>query len=111
MDLSLIQAELATERESGFRVAQRVYQEGAYSRPAAELILNQPLEIDVPAGTEVIGPVYDEQSFTLVKGIVHDDTKAGETVLDVLYNIRDDQDDYVECRAGAHPDPFLGGCK
>lgn len=110
LDLRLIQSQLATERDSGFRIAQRVYQEGAYSRPAAELILSEPLEVDIPAGTEVIGPVYDESSFTLVKGVVHDDTKAGEIVLDVLYNIRDDQDDYVDCLAGANPDPFLGGC-
>lgn len=110
LDLSLIQSQVATERESGFRIAQRVYQEGAYSRPAAELILNQPLEVDIPAGTEVIGPVYDDQTFTLVKGIVHDDTKAGDNVLDVLYNIRDDQDDYVDCLAGANPDPVFGGC-
>ena len=111
MDLSLIQSQLATERDSGFRIAQRIYQEGANSRPAAELILNEPLLVDLPADAEVIGSAYDGKAFTVVRGTVHDDTKAGEKVLDVLYSIRDNQQDYVDCRAGAHPDPFLGGCK
>lgn len=111
MDLQLIQSELEKERESGFRIAQRVYQEGAFSRPVAELILDEPLEFTIPAGSEIIGPAVDGDSFALVKGTAHVKAREGDTVLEVLYDIRDDQQDYVQCQAGANPDPFIAGCK
>ncbi len=111
LDLQLIQSELEKERESGFRIAQRVYQEGAFSRPVAELYLDQELESSIPAGAEVIGTAYDWETYALVKGTLHVKAQKGTRVLEILYDIRDDQENYVQCQAGANPNPFIDGCK
>jgi hypothetical protein len=113
LDLRLIRSELKKDRESAFRSAQRVYQDGAFSRPVAELILHNELEFSLSSGTEVIGTTYSsESSFTVAKGTVHKHAKKGDRVLEVLYDIRDDQgDNYTECQVGANPDPTIYGCK
>ena len=111
LDLKLIRSALSVEIESAFRIAQRVYLEGAFSRSVAELFLDDKLEDDLPAGSEVVGPSYGTvPTYTVIRGTTHVQAPKGTRVVEVRYDVRGG-DGYEPCRVGANPRTRLDGCK
>ena len=111
MDWQLIRTELNKQRVTSFRTAQQIYQHGASSRPVAELILDEPLPGTIPARTKVLGKAYNGGWTPIVSGRLHSEAKKGTSVLQVMYDIRDDLDDYVGCLVGENPNPVTDQCK
>jgi hypothetical protein len=71
-------------------VAERIYHEGAHSRPVAILMLDNPLSQDIPKGIEVTGVARTTTSSShgnLVTGRTKDVWKSGDTVVTVEYAI------------------------
>lgn len=77
----------------------------------AELILDQPLSGPIPAYTEVIGKALNGGWSPIVTGRLHSAAKTGDNVLQIMYDIRDDIEDYVGCLVGSNPNPVTNECK
>eukprot|EP00980_Cylindrotheca_fusiformis_P003785 scaffold834_cov123-Cylindrotheca_fusiformis.AAC.32 len=107
-DLLLIKQELRNETWEGWDDAESVYHEGAYSKPVAELALNDALPSNFPSGTAVRGLAIDGSE---VSGRLFDDAYANEHHVLVQYDINEAFSNYVNCQVGGNPDPNVDGCK
>ncbi|KAL3938264.1 MAG: hypothetical protein SGBAC_006787 [Bacillariaceae sp.] len=106
-DLHVIHLELQKETQRGWINGEKIYREGAFSKPVAKIQLISPLNEDVPVGTAVSG--VDTGGFQ-VYGKLYKDAKAEERELVVQYHINEVQANYVNCQVGGNPAPNVGGC-
>ncbi|CAJ1931940.1 unnamed protein product [Cylindrotheca closterium] len=106
-DLHVIHLELKKETQRGWTNAEKIYREGAFSKPVAKILLNSPLEDDLPAKTTVKG--VDTSGFP-VSGTLFKEAKVDERELMIQYDISEVQANYVNCQVGGNPAPNVGGC-
>lgn len=111
LDIQLIFSELSKETKAGLQTASRVYQEGAFSGPVAEIELTDPLEFSIPRGTLVAGDAHDGNTYSQVTGRLHREYSQGERIMEIAYDVSADPSEFVHCQVGARPTPELGGCK
>jgi len=93
--------------DEAFDIAKNVYEHGAFSRSYALLDLEKPLPSVVQQGTVVKGYT---RSGDRVTGTVRRLMPAGQTELDVLYEMDDDEDPSTGCYVGANPEPVVDEC-
>jgi hypothetical protein len=106
-DLHAIIREL---RKFNFDRAERIYREGGHSSPIAKLtIAGDGLNVDIPAGSQVVGPSLKDGEDG-ARGFLVADAKVGEHDIIVAYEISSVQDNYVGCQVGALTDTFTNGC-
>ena len=109
LDLHEVKIHLKLETNTGYKIAERVYREGGYSKPVAEIQFPIGLPEDILEGTPVTGEGVAND--TTVTGTVYKRADKGETLLLVRYDIGEDQDSYVQCQVGGNPNPNTDGCK
>lgn len=87
--------------------ALKVYEEGAFSWPYAELTIKEGLPIEVRKGVVVKGI---SASANEIVGSVLEYATAGSKVLKVQYQLSDVYSSDHQCEAGANPHPNHKGC-
>ena len=97
------------ESNMAWTMAERMYREGAHSRPVAELKLGSPILQDLPSGTPVSGNAV--ANGTTVTGTVYHRVEKGDEYVLIQYDIKEDQENYVGCQVGGNPEPKTDGCK
>ena len=100
--------ELKKETQRGWKNAEDLYRDGAFSKPVAKIQLISPLEADLPDGSVVLG--IDTDGYQ-VSGKLYHPASAQDRELEVQYDIGEVQTNYVNCQVGANPAPNVGGCK
>lgn len=93
--------------DESFNIARQVYEHGAYSRSYALLTLEKELPVDVMQFTHVVGYSHSGKQ---VVGMVRRRMAAGQTELDVLYDLDDDDDPTTGCYVGGNPEPVVDEC-
>lgn len=84
-----------------FETAEKIYQEGAFSKSVSSLTLAEPLSIDIPQGANLTGTSTSGSPVAVfAQGVNY---TAGATSIAVQY--RDEG-----CYVGANPDPVVTGC-
>ena len=111
LDFEHILAELDKGTRTGFATATRIYQEGAYSGSIAELVLVEPLDVDVPRGTILTGQAYDSSKYTQVSGKTFRAHSKGDRTIEVAYDAIGGETASIPCKVGGNPTPTLEGCK
>ena len=71
-------------RNGNFQEAKRLYEEGSHSASYAHIVLEEPLQESLPAGSIVAGPAYGDD-VSVVTGMVQDAVRAGERELKIRY--------------------------
>lgn len=107
LDQKVIEEQLALETDQGFAAAMKVYSQGAFSKPYAEVQLDQPLPVDVAKGVEVFGQRADGK---FVRGSTAAAFKTGESIIQVQYHAGTQQETYHDCHVGGNPEPNTEGC-
>lgn len=108
MDQRAMETQLLRATNTSFGHAWNLYTRGAFSKSYAELTLVQPLAVDVPKGTQVVGLAVNEGE---ALGWTMKDAMAGESVVVVQYYVSPLQESMNECHVGGNPDPVVDGCK
>jgi hypothetical protein len=67
-------------------VAEQIYREGAFSHSVAKLLLDAPLQQDVPIGSPVTGVAFSSQ-VGIVNGIAREDWLKGDSEVLVEYAV------------------------
>jgi len=98
LDQAAIEDQLSSLSEETFGNAVKVYEQGGHSKSFATLQLSQPLTEDLPPGTHVRGRADDQD--TVVKGKTKGVHQVNSDVLQVLYQVLEEQDSYVDCQVG-----------
>jgi hypothetical protein len=93
-----MEEQLAFGTTDSYALAQKIYEEGAYSKSYAEVTLSTGLSGAVQAGAEIIGKDADGGE---VRGNALDSATKGATTLKVQYATTDIQASYVNCQVGA----------
>jgi hypothetical protein len=104
-----MEEQLAFGTTDSYTLAQKIYVEGAHSKPYAEVTLSAGLTSAVPVGADIIGKNADGGE---VRGEALDSATKGATTLKIQYATTDIQASYVNCQVGALEE--LGnteGCK
>jgi hypothetical protein len=109
LDLHVIKQELAVGTSSSYITAESVYREGAHSKSTAKLLLDDPLDRDLPMGAAALGLTQNDGK--QVKGQLAEDAQKGDTTILVQYATNQIQENYVGCQVGASPSPNVRGCK
>jgi len=105
LDQKALEHQLAKQNQASFENALRIYNEGAFSKSAAEITLLTPLDVRLWKGTPVIGM---SQIGNRVDGKLYNNVFAGETAITVQYDSTDIEEE--KCQVGANPEPILDGC-
>jgi hypothetical protein len=108
LDVHVIKEQLAIGTSTSYLTAEKVYREGAHSKSAAKLDLDDPLDQDLPQGAAVIGIAKKDDM--QVKGTLMFEAAKGTTSLFVQYSVNEIQANYVQCQVGANPSPNTQGC-
>jgi hypothetical protein len=110
MDIMVKDDEVSDDNNTFFEMARRVYNEGAYSRPYAQLTLSQPLKDDIKQGTRIRSWTQDAKPLT---GVVLRNVYEGEDKIGIEYNISgiNSGNTHEGCYVGANPKPVFTGCK
>jgi hypothetical protein len=98
--------------ESTFSLARKIYEEGGHSKSFARITLNEgsTLPTDLPKGTGITGIAAD--GTTTVVGALLGAQNAGDSVLEIQYEIIQVQASYVNCQVGGREaEGNLDGCK
>lgn len=110
LDQQKIEELLAIKTSDSFAQAQKMYEEGSFSKTVADLTLTVGLPVAVPHGTKMVGVTTDDtttatgRSASTVEVFAYGDYEAGATTLRVQY--------FNEgCYVGANPDPVTVACK
>jgi hypothetical protein len=114
LEVNAIKRELHLGGKTGYRNAERLYREGAYSRSIAEITTSGgPLNDSNRAkpGMEVVGLSHGDGDKEVRGTLIQLGDVAGSSRLLIAYEVSGDQDDYVECRVGGNPEPTTNGCK
>lgn len=90
LDLAAIQDQMEIGSKVGMETAERIYREGAFSHPVAQLQLDTPLSQDIPRGTSVSGVAFSSAGGEVV-GRSRDFWPMGATEVLVEYAITADQ--------------------
>jgi len=106
-DLHVIHHELHRETQRGWTNAEKLYREGAFSKPVAKIGLITPLADDFPVGSAVRG--LDVGGFE-VAGMLYKAAKSADQELMVQYDVDEVQANYVNCQVGGNPAPNVAGC-
>lgn len=80
---------------------------GAHSKSVATVTLSSPLTGPLNADAEVTGTT---EAGTQVTGTLLEDYPTGTSTIKVQYDTISIQSNYVGCRVGANPEPFIDGC-
>ena len=107
LDQQAMEQQLALATTETYANALRIYQEGAYSKMVAEIVLKDPLPTDIGRGTPVKG--FGERG-NQVLGRAYEDTRAFSESFRIRYQTVDDQNNYVLCQVGASQTPNTVGC-
>ena len=107
LNQNLIEEQLTMETEQGRVIAMKVYTEGAFSKSYAEILLDQPLQVDVAKGVEVIGRSVDDR---IVLGKTMAAFKTGNSIIKVQYTAGKVQTTWTNCHVGGNPNPNMEGC-
>lgn len=107
LDQEALETQLAIGTEGSFAAAKEIYQQGAFSKSVAAVILSAPLGTALSKGTPISGVAADGSA---VIGKAYEDNAAGAISLLVQYKTSDSQSNYVECQVGANPNPNTSGC-
>jgi len=107
LDQQAIEQQLALATTETYANALRIYQEGAYSKMVAELVLKDLLPTDIERGTPVKG--FSEKG-NQVLGSAYDDNRAFSESFRIRYKTSEDQNNYVLCQVGASQTPKTVGC-
>jgi hypothetical protein len=83
--------------------ARVLYENGAFSAPMAEVLLDEFLETSISEESIVVGTGADITG--IVKGFAAEHYATGERNLLIAYNGQSD------CKVGGNPDPQTSGCK
>ena len=107
LDIELIGNLLRDPSSDHSIAALKVYEEGAFSWPYADLTIKDGLPIDLDKGAAVSGiSALDEE----IHGKVLHHVKAGSTLVSVQYVLSDSHGAGHQCHSGANPSPNLKGC-
>lgn len=104
-----MEAQLALGTTDSYILAQKVYEEGAYSKSYAEVTLSTGLSGAIQEGIEIIGESADGGE---VRGKVLESAETGATKIRIQYATTDIQASYVNCQVGALEElGNIEGCK
>ena len=103
-----IEAQLALGTDQGVQAALKVYSQGAFSKPYAEVTLSTGLGVDVAKGVTVMGMNADGKQ---IRGLTMTATKTGDTVLLLQYHASPVQASFTDCHVGGNPEPNTRGCE
>jgi len=98
LDQAAIETELAKATDDSYKLAKRIYNQGAHSKSYAEITLASGLPTSINKGKAIIGK--DSQG-TDVAGVAYATYQAGETTVRFQYGTTDIQSSYVNCQVGA----------
>jgi hypothetical protein len=104
-----MEEQLALGTTDSYILAQKIYEEGAYSKSYAEVTLSTELSGAVQEDAEAVGK---DASGGEVRGRAMESATKGATTLQIQYATTDIQASYVNCQVGALEE--LGnteGCK
>ena len=109
LDQQKIEELLDLQTEESFAQAQRMYEEGAFSKTVSTLTLSAALTVALPHGTKMVGSTSDTsdvvasgRSASPVEVFAYSDQEAGATTIRVQYLNEG-------CYVGANPDPVTSG--
>jgi len=105
LDQKALEQELAMQNQDSFERALRVYNEGAFSNPVAQISLMTPLDAAFWKGTPVIGI---SQTGNRVDGTLYNSVLAGETAITIQYDSTGSE--VEKCQVAANPEPIFDGC-
>ena len=104
-----MEEQLALGTTDSFALAKDIYENGAHSKPYAEVKIEGGAPAAIPAGATIVGKTTDGSE---VRGSVMDAAVTGAAVLRIQYATTDIQDSYVNCQVGAlENDGNTEGCK
>ena len=113
LDQQKIEELLELESDEGFAAAQRMYQEGSFSKTVSNLTISGGLPIAVPQKTKMVGAssvannsttATSKQGSGAVEVFSYANYTEGSTEMRVQYISEG-------CYVGANPDPVTAGCK
>ena len=107
MDQAELERQLALGTNQAYVRAQRIYEDGAFSKSVATVTLNAALSVPISAGTVVTGTAVNGKQ---VDGKVYGAAKTGDQTLRIQYGVNSIQSSYVGCQVGANPNPVTDGC-
>lgn len=107
LDQEAIEQQLALASTETYANALRIYQEGAYSKMVAEIVLTDPLPTDIARGTLVSG--FGAKGNQIL-GYAYEDNRSFSDSIRIRYKTSDDQNSYVLCQVGASQTPKTVGC-
>lgn len=97
LDQKAMEVELGLATDESYGIARKIYEEGAHSKPVAEVTLSAGAPSAIPAAAKITGTT---SSGTQVVGKALDAVAAGATKLSIQYQTTDKQDAYVDCQVG-----------
>lgn len=107
LDQAEMEGQLALGTNQGYTRAQKIYEEGAFSKSVATVTLTAALTVPISKGAVVTGTAVNGQQ---VDGTVFKTASADDTTLRIQYGINSIQSSYVGCQVGANPSPVTDGC-
>eukprot|EP00544_Gedaniella_sp_CCMP2646_P002188 CAMPEP_0202507198 /NCGR_PEP_ID=MMETSP1361-20130828/51594_1 /ASSEMBLY_ACC=CAM_ASM_000849 /TAXON_ID=210615 /ORGANISM="Staurosira complex sp., Strain CCMP2646" /LENGTH=557 /DNA_ID=CAMNT_0049141305 /DNA_START=2378 /DNA_END=4051 /DNA_ORIENTATION=- len=108
LDQMAMEEQLGLETTDSYAKAKNIYQNGAHSKPIAEVTITGGAPAAIPEGAEVIGKTTSGQE---VRGQALEAAASGASVLRIQYNTSPIQEAYVDCQVGAlEKDGNTEGC-
>ena len=107
-DIHLMAEFFGNSTAADWLLAEKVYQQGAFTKPYAALTIENALEQQLAGNVRVMGHT---QSGEPINGTTKNRTLAGSKVIYVLYNTTGMNDVQQGCHVGANPNPIITGCK
>jgi hypothetical protein len=109
LDQMAMEEQLGLETSDSYAKAKNIYQNGAHSKPIAEVTITGGAPAAIPEGAEVIGKTTSGQE---VRGEALEAAASGASVLRIQYHTTPIQEAYVGCQVGAlEKDGNTEGCK
>lgn len=109
LDQKEMEKQLGLGTSDSYALAKNIYQNGAHSKPIAEVTIAGGAPSAIPAGAEVIGKTTSGKE---VRGSALEAAASGASVLRIQYHTTPIQDAYVDCQVGAlEKDGNTNGCK
>ena len=109
LDQKAMEKQLGLETSDSYAKAKNIYQNGAHSKPIAEVTLSGGAPAAIPEGAEVVGKTTSGQE---VRGQALEAAASGASVLRIQYHTTPIQEAYVNCQVGAlEKDGNTEGCK
>ena len=100
LDQAAIEVQLGLKTTAGFAAAKKIYEEGAYSKSYASVMLTMALPAEVTKGTLIDGVAADGSH---VEGKALATTAMGSMTIDIQYITNNNQAIYVDCQVGGLP--------